>query len=301
MLAPMRRVLLLVGVVGLCAACHEMTATDQSYASRQAALLAAGGPGVAQICHRTNGAAAFLMLQVSVNAVTAHLKHGDHLPITFYKIGSPTDTVVACEAPPGYSDQPSDCAPVTSFTDGFDGAVLDAKWLFVDFFPAPQLCSGEACSGPQSAAYLTCIARASSWTVAFDFHADGITSEYVVAVFSSGKPGDEHTYTLGYEGDSQGEGVQLIIAEVEPGTGNSLQLTSPLAGGFQVGVRYRLVATASASGAFTLRIFQGSTLVASLDAQQIGPVSVANLGFAMGGVSDGFLTYVDNFSFTSVP
>ena len=132
MLAPLRTLLLLVGVVGLCAASHEIRAADQS----------AQQP---QICHRTNGAPAFLLLRVGGSAVYAHLAHGDHLPITFYRIGSPTDTVVACEAPPGYSDRPDGCAPVTSFTDGFDGATLDPKWLLVNGINAP--CMGAAGAG----------------------------------------------------------------------------------------------------------------------------------------------------------
>ena len=92
-----------------------------------------------------------------------------------------------------------------------------------------------------------------------------------------------------------------LTIETDVGTTDSQVLAGPIDAGLLLGVRYRLVATADTSGALTVEIFQGSTLVARRGAHASGPISVSNVGFVAGRAMDGFPTYVDNFSFTSTP
>ena len=78
-------------------------------------------------------------------------------------------------------------------------------------------------------------------------------------------------------------------------------LTPEIDAGLQLGVTYRLVATVATNGAVSLKIFQGSTLVASLAANAGVPIAVSSVGFIIGRETDGFLTYLDNFNYTSSP
>ncbi len=66
------------------------------------------------VCHVT-GSGSVLTLNVSENAVPAHLGHGDYLPLTFYTdadgdgFGDPASSVKVCETPAGYVADATDC------------------------------------------------------------------------------------------------------------------------------------------------------------------------------------------------
>ncbi len=74
---------------------------------------AAAGPKV-DVCHVT-GSGSILTLNVSQNALPAHLNHGDFLPLPFYAdadgdgFGDAASSVEACEAPAGYAADGTDC------------------------------------------------------------------------------------------------------------------------------------------------------------------------------------------------
>lgn len=95
-------------------ACAEESAPDtQAEAIR-------GGAKV-DVCHVT-GSGAIHTLNVSTSAVSAHLAHGDFLPLTFFAdvdgdgYGDPIAPVEACEAPTGTVDNADDCDDTDALT-----------------------------------------------------------------------------------------------------------------------------------------------------------------------------------------
>ena len=175
-----------------------------------------------------------------------------------------------------------------------------------DVIEVPQVSNGEASGEEQALAYLPCIAAASSWTVAFDFHTDGVESQEMWALFSDGTPfaAGATMYALGCDGGQStgpGHDVRCGFKISRFGTGGGSDVAAQIDPGMTVGVHYRLVATANANGALSVSIFQGNTLVAYQSGNAGAPIAVTALGFITGRQDDGFRTYVDNFSFTSIP
>ena len=79
-----------------------------------------------QICHVTSGSNGYVLIEVSENALDAHLDHGDYLPSTLYDDtdgdgrGDPaSEAVVSCEAIDGMVDNDDDLCPTEDAT-GFD-------------------------------------------------------------------------------------------------------------------------------------------------------------------------------------
>ncbi len=109
----------------------------------------AGKAPKVDVCHVT-GSGKVLTLNISANALPAHLRHGDFLPQTFYAdadgdgFGDAATSVEACGAPAGYVDNADDCddtdagtyLPDTFFADADSDGYGDAAT------------SVEACEAP---------------------------------------------------------------------------------------------------------------------------------------------------------
>lgn len=299
---PWGLVLVIAGAASL-AACEAADHAAELMGPDAALYARAAAAGPTQICHITNGAAGTLLLSVSERAVPGHLGHGDYLAVTYHRDPgtdpSLPETVVACEPPPGYSEDPCPVL-VSSFSDDFSGPALDPAWQTIPGQPAPEICDGEACNEEdQAVAFRGCLAPASEWTVSFDFRAENDADREAYAVFSTGTPYDAATttYNLGCDG-GYGDGDTCgFIINLNGGT----DVVGDV-GLVVTGLTYTIVATGTSAGHLTASLYGDGGELLSFVEVEVDPFTLGAVGFVLGREpGEEYDAFLDDYSYTSVP
>jgi len=114
------------------------------------------------VCHLDGDSGTYFILNVAAPAVSAHLGHGDYLPLTFYEDADGDGfgagpAFQGCEIPPGFADNDADCddsdpavnPAATEVCNGIDDdcdAGIDEGLTFDDDgdgFTTPDSCEGS--------------------------------------------------------------------------------------------------------------------------------------------------------------